>query len=158
MRYITESVPDAQLIIVGNGDDSIVKRELSNFPFSDSIKIVKRAPHSWDDEKKRLLSFAHVLIVPSVREGYGIVAIEANACGTSAVAWDVPGLRDSILDGETGTLVEFGDTEALAKRVVTLLRDRYAREKMAASALKWARTHSWDQAATEFGNILDSFW
>ena len=158
MRYVIESVPDAQLIIVGNGDDSLMQRELSHVSYSEAIKIVKRAPHGWNEEKRKLLSSAHVVLMPSVREGYGIVAIEANACGTSAVGWDVPGLRDSILDGKTGILVPFDDTEMMAKQVVTLLKDDALRERMAASAVKWARTHSWDVAADKFDGVLDAIW
>ena len=156
MKYVIESVPDAQLIIVGNGDDSMIQRELSHVSYSGAVKVVQRVPHGWNEEKRELLSSAHVVLMPSVREGYGIVAIEANACGTSAVGWDVPGLRDSILDGETGMLVPFGDTKMMAKRVVTLLRDDVVRERMASSAVKWARVHSWDKSAEEFGRVIDA--
>ncbi len=94
--------------------------------------------------------------MPSVREGYGIVAIEANACGTSAVGWDVPGLRDSILDGKTGILVPFDDTYKLAEQVVALITDGTLRSRMAASAVEWARAHSWKKAAEEFDNVFDA--
>lgn len=156
MKYITENVPNAQLIIVGNGDDSLVRKELSEFQHAHAVKIVNRAPHNWDYEKKSLLSGAHLILIPSVREGYGIVAIEANACGTPAVGWNVAGLRDSIQDGETGILVPFGDTEQLAKQIVALLKDDDARERMGSSGIKWARDHSWDRAANDVGNLLES--
>src|SRR5256885_167117 len=57
---------------------------------------------------------AHCLLVPSVREGWGLVVTEANAVGTPAVGYDVPGLRDSIHAGETGLLAEAGNPAALA--------------------------------------------
>lgn len=156
MRHIIEKIPDAQLIIAGNGDDSAIRRQLSGLAYSGSVKIIERTPHLWDDEKKRLLAGAHVMLMPSVREGYGIVVIEANACGTSAVGWDVPGLRDSILDGKTGILVPFEDTNKLAEQVIALISDGPLRSRMAASAVKWARAHSWDKAAKEFDNVLDA--
>ncbi len=158
MKYIRASVPTAQLIIVGNGDISMISRELSRSPHADSIKIVTRPPHSWDREKATLLASSHVLLIPSVREGYGIVAIEANACGTSAVGWNVPGLRDSIIDGETGVLVPFGDVERMASEVVRLLQDSDMRKNMASRAVDWARTHSWDKAAEEFDRVITSLW
>jgi len=58
------------------------------------------------DEKHRKMAEAHALVMASVREGWGLVVNEANACGTLAIAYDVPGLRDAIADRETGLLVE----------------------------------------------------
>ena len=51
------------------------------------------------------MSRAHVLLVPGVREGWGLVVTEANAMGTPAMAYDVPGLQDSVINGVTGKLV-----------------------------------------------------
>ena len=56
---------------------------------------------------------AHCLLVPSVREGWGLVVVEANAVGTPAGRLRRPGIRDSIRTGETGVLVAAGDPEAL---------------------------------------------
>ena len=156
MKLIIEKIPDARLIIVGNGDDSTIRKELSGLAYAKAVTVVKRVPHHWDDEKKKLLAGAHVVLMPSVREGYGIVAIEANACGTPAIGWNVSGLRDSILDGKTGILVPFGDTNKLAEQVIALIRDHALRSRLAASAIIWARTHSWDKAAKEFDNVLES--
>jgi len=117
---------------------------------------MKRPPHVWNQEKIALLSSAHLALVPSVREGYGIVVIEANACGTVAVGWRVPGLQDSIRDGETGILVPFGDVQALGEQLSNLLQDHDRRTTMAECAKKWSRTHSWDKAAEEFGSVMDS--
>ncbi len=105
-----------------------------------------------------LFSKAHPSVVPSIREGYGIVIIEANACGTPAIGWDVPGLRDSIVDGETGILVPFDDTQTMAKQIVALLKDGDTRERMGASAMKWARSHTWEKSAEDFDNVLSALW
>jgi glycosyltransferase involved in cell wall biosynthesis len=52
------------------------------------------------------LSRAHIILVPAVREGWGLVVTEANAMGTPAIGYDdVPGLRDSIRHGETGITI-----------------------------------------------------
>jgi len=91
--------------------------------------------------------------VPSVREGWGLVVIEANSVGTPAVGYDVPGLRDSIRHAETGLLAQAGDPAALAAQAVTLIADadryRAARRK----AIAWAEGFSWDRTAADLFTI-----
>jgi len=70
-------------------------------------------------ERRRLLARAWVLVNPSVREGFGLNVLEANALGTPCVAYNVAGLRDSVIDGKTGLLVkENGDAEKLAEAII----------------------------------------
>jgi glycosyltransferase involved in cell wall biosynthesis len=91
-----------------------------------------------------------------VREGYGIVVIEANACGTPAIGWKVAGLKDSIVDGYTGLLVPFDDVRKLGETISQFLRDSHVQTRMTSSAVQWARTHSWNRAADEFARVLES--
>jgi len=156
MKWVLEDVPNANLLIVGNGDDSEIRDEIARAEWGYAIKIVKRSPHYWDNEKRTLLAAAHAVVVPSVREGYGIIVIEANACGTPAVGWNVSGLRDSIIDGKTGYLVPFGDVEQLGRKISMILRDDDSRGFMASSTREWARTHSWDQASQAFQKVIES--
>jgi len=156
MSYIVARIPTANLVIVGSGDDSEIRSEISKAGLESNVNLIKRSPHIWNQEKIALLSNAHIALVPSVREGYGIVVIEANACGTVAVGWNVPGLQDSIHDGETGVLVPFGNVELLGEQLSILLEDHGRRIMMADLAKKWSRTHSWDRAAGEFDNVMES--
>ncbi len=156
LRYILPRVPNAKLIIVGSGDATQIEKQANLTEFADRIKILKRLPYRWDEEKRSLLEKAHVALVPSVREGYGIVVIEANACGTCAVAWKVPGLQDSIIDGQTGILVPFDDVQAMGDRIAGLLVNSIYRQKLASSAIEWARGHSWDKAARQFAEVMES--
>jgi len=90
---------------------------------------------------------AHLLLVPSVEEGWGLVVTEANAMGTPAVAYDVAGLRDSVKHDKTGVLTEDNTPQSMANAAVSLLQDRERLEKLSANALKYARTFSWDNTA-----------
>jgi glycosyltransferase involved in cell wall biosynthesis len=156
MNQVLVQVPSARLIIVGNGDSSELQRQISRGDYGTSIEIRHRAPNSWNEEKRTLLSKSHLLLVPSIREGYGIVVIEANACGTPAIGWAVPGVKDSILDGKTGLLVPFGDVDALAKTITKCLSESQLRGELSRSAVGWARQHSWDAAAKKFAETIDS--
>ena len=82
--------------------------------------------------------------------------IEANACGTPAIGWAVPGVQDSILNGRTGLLVPFGDVDALARTVTKCLSESQVYGDLSTSAVDWARQHSWDAAAEIFAETIDS--
>jgi len=90
-----------------------------------------------------------VVLMASVREGWGLSIVEANACGTPAVVYDVPGLRDAVQDGQTGFLV--GPTpEALADGMERITADPGLYDRLAKAAKLWSSTFSFDTAAEEF--------
>jgi glycosyltransferase involved in cell wall biosynthesis len=72
---------------------------------------------------------------------------EANACGTPAIASDVPGLRDAVQDGQTGLLYRYGDIGDLAGKITLMLKDHDLRSRLSSNALAWAARFSWDEAA-----------
>ncbi|KKU03504.1 MAG: Glycosyl transferase group 1 [Candidatus Amesbacteria bacterium GW2011_GWB1_47_26] len=99
-------------------------------------------------KKFELLAKAHVMLNPSIREGWGLVNIEANSVGTPVVAYDVPGCRDSIQNGTTGLLCPKGDISCLAKTCVRLVSDNKLYEKTSAQAKKWSLQFSWAKSAS----------
>ncbi len=99
--------------------------------------------------KFELLSRAHVFINPSVREGWGLVNIEANVVGTPVIGYDVPGVRDSVLDGKTGYLSEFGDYNGLAENAVRLCRDISLYNSISENAVKWSKKFTWKKSVEE---------
>jgi glycosyltransferase involved in cell wall biosynthesis len=105
-------------------------------------------------EKLELMSRAHVLLVPAIREGWGLVVTEANAMGTPAVAYDVPGLQDSVMDEITGTLVTRGDHVALAIAAIDLIKDKTKMKMYTTNALRNANHFTWDRTASYFHQIL----
>jgi glycosyltransferase involved in cell wall biosynthesis len=108
-----------------------------------------------EQDKRHLLERAWVLVQPSILEGFSLVVIEANATGTPAVAYDVPGLSTSIRNGETGVLVENGNIRALAEAVVTLIGDNELRNRLSKNALVYAKRFTWDNAALVFSRIIE---
>jgi glycosyltransferase involved in cell wall biosynthesis len=79
---------------------------------------------------------AHVVCLPSYREGLPTVLLEAAACGCALVATDVPGCREVVRDGDTGLLVPPRDPMALAAALRTLILDPALRARLSAAARK----------------------
>ena len=105
-------------------------------------------------EKIEVLSRAWVFVTPSMKEGWGITVIEANDCGTPAIGYNVPGLRDSIQDGKTGLLVPQGDIDKLVETIVSVLTNEELREQLSRNALDWASGFTWDNSTEAFSRVL----
>jgi D-inositol-3-phosphate glycosyltransferase len=93
-------------------------------------------------------SAAEVLIMPSHYESFGMVALEAMACGTPVVASQVGGLAFLIQDGVTGYVVPGGDHIALSERLTQLIIHPELRAQLGAQASAYARDYSWENIAT----------
>ncbi len=109
-----------------------------------------------EETKPRLLGRSWVHVLASPKEGWGITNLEAAACGTPTVASDSPGLRDSVVEGETGFLAPHGDVDALAERIARLVRDPALRDRMGAAARRFAEARSWAAQARRFERYLEA--
>lgn len=83
---------------------------------------------------ERYMATADIFCLPSYREGFGQVIIEAGACAVPSVASRIYGITDAIEDGETGILFPAGDINALSQSLLQLIKDKNLREKMGNAA------------------------
>ena len=151
-QVVRREISEAKLIIAGRGNYNKLRRVVAG---SECEHCVALAGEVSQEKKAEILKQAWVFVTPSMKEGWGISVIEANACGTPAIAYDVPGLRDSIKEGNTGLLVPYGNIEQLGKTMVQLLKDSKLRARLSQNALKWASGFSWDKSAEVFSRILE---
>ena len=139
-RAIKRQIPEARLWLIGQGPlETELRDELPA-----GTELLGRLSRAALYER---MARAHCLLVPSVREGWGLVVVEANAVGTPAVGYDVAGIRDSIRPGETGILVAAGDPEALGCAAATLVSDPERYERLRRAAVEWGEGFSWDATA-----------
>src|SRR5260370_30061312 len=101
------------------------------------------------------MAAAHVLLMTSVREGWGLVVSEANACGTPAIVYDVPGLRDSVIHDQTGLIVQ-PSPSAMADAMIRLWDDRDLYQKLASQARITSRRFTLDGTANAFSQRLNA--
>jgi D-inositol-3-phosphate glycosyltransferase len=109
--------------------------------------LTQLRPHSPRAELFRWYCAADVIGVPSYNESFGLVALEAQACGRPVVASDVSGLRHTVRDQVTGLLVNGQQPDAWADALATVLDDDSERQRMGARAAAHASAFSWDNTA-----------
>lgn len=118
--------------------------------------IVEFTGHVSESEKARQVDRAWVLALPSLKEGWGLVVMEAASRGVPAVAYaDAGGVAESVEDGITGVLVDGGEAE-FAAALDALLTDESRRISMGERARARSTQFSWDASAKKFEDVLNS--
>ena len=152
-QIVLKDIPDARLRIVGDGDfRSDLEKHAHQLSVAHQVEFTGYLSQA---EKVRHLNEMSIAVDCSAKEGWGLTVIEANACGVPVVASDVPGLRDSVVDGKTGLLYEFGNIKQLAQKIVLMLRDENLRSRMRVDAIKWGRSFSWEESAKKMIDFLE---
>jgi glycosyltransferase involved in cell wall biosynthesis len=139
-------VVGGKLVIAGDGPER-ARLEAKRVP---DVVFTGRVT---EEDKHRLLCSAWMLLHPALVEGWGIVIAEAAIRGTPAIGFDVPGLRDSVVDGVTGVLVK--NEGAFASAWASLALDRARTEAMGAAARERAERWHWSAAVEGFAAVAD---
>ena len=150
---LPDSIGDWRMVIIGEGDDRPrLEKIVGELALGQRVTFAGFVDqHTKVDYLRR----AHVAVCASLKEGWGLTNIEANACGTPVIAADVPGLRDSARDGQTGLLFPYGNIEALSERLTRLLAEPTLWEVLSRGGLAWARTFHWDETARATESLIE---
>lgn len=137
-RSFFNDMPEARLLLVGDKHfyDTIDK-DLRDWVAS-SAQVLHIPPNS---EIPQYMACMDVLSLPSYREGFGLVIVEAEAMGVPVVVSDVPGPIDAMRPGETGFVIPVKNVESLASALQTLLADSVKRAAFGAAAAEFARNN-----------------
>ncbi len=141
------SVCEARLWIIGAWDDMYrraLDRQIVDLDLLGHVAFFGSVDQA---TKECLMARAQLLVMTSIREGWGLVVTEANALGTPAVVYDVPGLRDSTCDGKTGLVCREKAPAALARAILTLRDDPALYARLRDQAWATAKQLSWDETA-----------
>jgi glycosyltransferase involved in cell wall biosynthesis len=144
---IKREIQNTKMWIIGDG---YFRKELE----LSSVKDVTFYGRVSSEEKYDMLSRAHIILVPAVREGWGLIVTEANAMGTPAIGYNVHGIRDSIRHGETGITVTEKSPQAMAQQAISLLHDPERLLMYSRNSLEFARQFSWDRTVDLFEYFL----
>ena len=146
-------MPEATLEIAGTGDyRAPLERLVESLGLTESVKFLGFIS---EEAKLHLLRRAWASMLASPKEGWGISNLEAAACGTPVIAVNSPGIRESVIDGETGFLVPQNDTEAMTAAMRGLVQSPDLVNVLGAGGRRFAEAFSWDRAANETLAHLD---
>lgn len=153
--------PRALLLVVGGASGAEGDHELSRVTalaetlgVADRVRFVQPQPHHLLATYYRA---ADVVLVPSRSESFGLVALEASACGTPVVATAVGGLLSLVDDGVNGFLVPERDGEMFARRATQILGDAELAARMSESAVRRSASYSWQRAAMRMRRVVAEF-
>ena len=148
---VLAGAPGTRLLLAGEPDPldpaDAALEHLTAMPGVEALGFV--------DEMADLLQRADVLVHPSRREGLPAAVLEAAACAVPAVAWNVTGSRDAVVDGITGKVVDYGDENAFAEAVLMLLHNATTRARMGLAAReRVSRLFTRQRVEEQFGAFL----
>lgn len=144
---VSKEIVDVSFWVIGKEESKKyfrkIRRLIKKLKLEKSIKLWGRVS---DDKRDELLAKSHVLVNPSVHEGWGLVNIEANSYKTPVVAYNSAGLVDSVKNGYSGIICKKNSPDEMAKNVIKLLKNKHLYQKYSMGAYKWSHNFSWDKS------------
>ncbi len=166
IAMIKKVYPNAKLWIIGKKNQQYVNENLMPICQENGLiweDVQNENPVgdiiSWgyvsEEKKLELLSRAHALVFPSIREGWGIPITEAGCVGTPCIAFDSPGIREAVDYGNAGYLCSENTVKGLATQMCAVIEDKFMYEKKRENAYHFSATFLWDQTGKEFERFID---
>jgi glycosyltransferase involved in cell wall biosynthesis len=125
---IRQTIPDIRYIIVGKGSDrSRIEQLIEQLSLQDCVTLAGFVP---DEQLCDYYNLCDVFAMPSKREGFGIVYLEALACGKPVLAGNQDGAIDALCHGKLGSLINPDDVEEIAQTIIQILQGTYPNNLM----------------------------
>lgn len=151
-------LPDARLWLVGSGDVQYIhflKNVQNSLGFTNEVIWYGKVS---DSKKLLLMRKAHVLLHTSVKEGWGLVVLEAGSQWTPSVVYKTEGLVDTVRHGKTGRIVHPRTPENLARTAMDLICDSGAYRRLQKGAYLWSKKFVWSDAVAQSNALLRSIY
>lgn len=155
---IINKVPDVELIIAGRGvmlnQLKVLSRDLGIEAKVHFLGFIK------DTKKTLVYQASDLFVLPSVMntESFGIVNLEAMACGIPIIASRIGGIPDVVKDGICGLLVEPNDPNGLSEGIIKILNDAELRERLGKTGKNQVKLYSWDKIAKETDRLYERLY
>ena len=155
LRQVSKIYPKTKFWIVGEGDEAYIKflkKKSKNLNVSDKITFWGYVSQ---EKKFELMGRAHLLLHASVKEGWGLVVIEAASQATPSIVYNVSGLRDSVINDKTGVILSHNSSLEMAKQSMLLLNNKKRYKDFQKNALAWAKSLTWDKTAKQSLRLIE---
>lgn len=157
LKSLEKEFEDINLEIIGNGieKDNLIKL-VNDLNLNNRIKFLSDLEYS---EVIREIKKSNILVLPSTREGFGMVLVEANACNIPVITYKSGGVVEVVEDGRNGFLVEPRDINNLSLKIRLLLENEDLSRKMGEyGRRKVEKCFTWDNIVNEIIEIYNEFW
>jgi len=149
LSTLRDRIDGIRLFLVGDGPQLNALRELSKkLGVEDNVIFTGRLDYN---ELAMVVSSSWLNIHSSITEGWGLSVIEASSAGTPTVAYDVPGISDTVENGINGLKVRDGDRSALAEAAMNIISSP---ERLWSSSLQVAKKYSWERTANMWEDLI----
>jgi len=142
--FIVKEQSSVQLWIVGDGDAAYIeelKTMMKEYGMYDYVMFFGSVP---EEKKYECMMKAHLLLHASVKEGWGLVVLEAASVGTPAVVYNVNGLREVVKDGETGVVIQNNSPQEMAREAIRLYSDTKRYAEYQKNGKTWVFSLKWE--------------
>lgn len=164
-QYLIEAVPhilkkynDIEVLMIGEGpEEDKLKNLVDKLGLSKYLKFLGRIDH---EKVIEILNATDIFVMPSIYESevFGVAAIEASAMEVPVVASDLGGIREAVVDGETGILVRPGDPAAIAEACLRLIREPDLRKKMGMAGRRFVvKKYDWKDCVNQMLMVYQQF-
>ncbi len=159
LPLVVDQVPDVVYVVIGRPAEVHVLRQIADELGVNENLIVTGALDSADivaaDNAADVFAMTSVETTDGDIEGFGIAVIEAALCGTPAIVSRGTGAEETVIDGETGIVVDAKSPQSVANALISLLSDPSLRAEMSAAAQRRAQTEcNWERRLTEYEMVL----
>jgi len=148
-KLIRKQKEKVKLLIIGQGEKAyqeLLIKLTKQLKIENDVYFLKNVT---DEDLPAFYHNASLFVFPSLVEGFGLVCLEAMACGKPVVASNIPGVREVVIHGKTGILVPPRNPAKLAEAILGLLNDESIKNKLGKNALSRSKQFSWEKTAKE---------
>jgi glycosyltransferase involved in cell wall biosynthesis len=143
-----------QMVVAGDITGAYAKKVIKYAQKSRHCKNIDIRGRVTPKERIQLMKEAGLILVASVKEGWGLIVTEANSQGTPAIAYDVDGLRDSVKHNTTGLLVPDKDYRGMGNQILQLLENTERYELLRKKAWQWSKEFTFENSYRDFLQLV----
>lgn len=152
--FIVREEPLARLWIVGGGELSYIqelKRMLKEYSVEKRVTFFGVVS---EETKYHLMAKSHIFLHASVKEGWGLVVLEAASVGTPSVVYNVPGLRDVVKNGKTGIICRENSPREMAREAMMLYKNKTLYRSLQENGYAWVKSLHWSDVIKQSMEVL----
>ena len=145
-----------KLIVAGDSNSSYGKKVLNIISTSKFKKDITYYGRVSLHKKIELMQKSHIILVTSVKEGWGLIVTEANSQGTPAIVYNIDGLRDSVMDGQTGLICKKNTPNELASNIIQLLSNVLIYQRLRKNCWEYSKNNNFDKIDDNFFEFINN--